>query len=471
MNREAFIISVLISLLFLSCGDYKAAAQSGPHLPPLPCVIYNQAPTIFVGQVLSLKADNTKEADSMLVEMLVREAFAGSSQGTRVILSESAYSADYRGFAVGKSFLVYASKADPGAPIIVRPETKSIDKARAELLFLRGLEQEPPGGRIFGQASLVIKSSLYKDSTEPLEFARLIIRSDAEKRSFEVTSDEYGNYQVGGLSPGRYWVDVKGPDGATLATAAVQDALVNRGCAEANIDVRPMDNVKGKIVDPNGNAVGRVPLELVPFDYSKPSYDNYRHYEMATSNDDGSFEFINVAPGRYFLAVNFTTVPEFESPYPTSYFPGLLTRSKAQVIEISAGKVIDGLKFVLPPERLVEKKISGRVIFPDGRPSPDTTVYLKEDENQVCCVLKEVKTDSRGNFTLIGFATRKYRLWTFIDHKPFTNTTNFVGASPVFILDAATPAFQIMLKPTTKESLDAIDEIEILERRTPRRKS
>jgi hypothetical protein len=202
----------------------------------------------------------------------------------------------------------------------------------------------------------------------------------------------------------------------------------------------------------------------VPFGFIKPRFDVEEPQESTTSDPDGTFDFDNIPPGKYHLAVNYTFLPEVESPYPTSFYPGTPDRAKAQVIEIAAGKKVDGIKFVLGPERLVERKITGRITYADGRPVANTKVYLKEDENQSCCVLKEATTDAAGNFVLTGFATHKYRIWTFVDHKPFTDKINFIGASGVFILDAKTAPFQIVLRPTLKDSLDAVDEIEMRER-------
>lgn len=308
------------------------------------------------------------------------------------------------------------------------------------------------------------RSSLYKDSRQRLPSVYLRIRLDAENKSFEVVTDANGNYLIEGLAPGRYRVSVKLPDGTNLVSEERQVTLVNNGCSEENVDVRYVNKISGKVVDTGGNPIGKVPLELIPFDYIKPRYDVYHHEESTGSNDDGSFTFSNVQPGKYLLAVNYTILPEYESPFPTRFYPGTLERTKAKTVEIEAGKDIDSLRFVLGPERLVEKMITGRVVFPDGSPAPNIQVYLKEDQNQECCVLKDAKTDPQGNFTLVGFVSRKYRIWTFIDRKPFSGSPNLIGASSVFTLDKATPAFQIALRPTTKGSLDAIDEIEMRER-------
>src|SRR5215813_14224095 len=112
MKKRVFSFSLLIGLLFLLGSNRETDAQTGLRLPPLPCVTYNQAPSIFVGQVLSLRADDSKEDDRLLVEILVRESFKGAVEGSKVVISETAPRADYMGLAAGKLFLVYAYNPD-----------------------------------------------------------------------------------------------------------------------------------------------------------------------------------------------------------------------------------------------------------------------------------------------------------------------------------------------------------------------
>ena len=449
---------------FLSLGAVGVVrAQSADWWTRLPCEYIPQSDAIFVGEVTAVTPDEKKnDVDWVTVEFVVREAIAGAVKDSKMVSRSSAYSADYIGVAAGKWFLVYLSKED--GKLILKGETKAINKAAADMDFLRGWDQKDPGARMFGRISLIAKSSLDKNSKQPLPAVNIEIR-DEQKKAIQTTTDADGNYEVNGLSPGIYTVEVVFPaEGGHLIADGPSNRVYSKGCTQTDVDVHFKNELHGKIVDPVGKPVGKVPLELIPITYTKPRFDVEEPQELTRSNDDGTFVFYNAPPGKYNLAVNYTNLPEFESPYPASFLPGTPDRAKAQVIEIVTGKTIEGIKYVLGPETLKEKKVSGRVVYPDGHPAANAKVYLKEDENQSCCVLKEATTDAQGNFLLTGFGTHRYRIWTFVDHKPFTDKINFIGASAVFTLGGTIAPFQIVLKPTLKETLDAIDEIEMRER-------
>jgi len=466
MTRIVSSIGVSLIVAFAFVG----AAQSEYYPPPLPCSILREAPNVYVGQVLSMKVDDSKKEDQefLQVEFLVRESFVGEPKDGKVVLRNSSYFADSIDIAVGRSFLVYAYYKQTGDSFAgVAPFTKSVEKAGAEMAFFRGLKDNPRGAWIFGSVNQVVKSSLYKNSRQPIPFAHLVVKADSDKKTYDVTTDADGNYMLENVPAGYYRVQPVLAGDSNLVSDGGQGTLVNNACDQADVDLHSKNSISGVVVDTRDKPVAKVPVELVPVDYIKPKFNNYRHsQETAGTNDDGSFTISNMPPGKYYLAVNYTILPEFDSPYPASFYPGTPFREKAQVIEIAPGKDIEGIKFILGPERLTQKKITGHVVFADGRPASDAEIYLKEDENEECCVLADssVRTDAQGSFSLAGFMTRKYRVWTFVDHKPFTNKINFIGASPVFVLDNRTGSFQIVLRPTTKDSLDAIDEIEMRER-------
>ena len=461
------LIGVFFGVLVAFATSVNVWAQADDEWRPVPCELLGQSDTIFVGLIVGIKEDKKppNEDQYVLIKFRVSEVFKGIKLAKTVSVRASIYSADYLETSAGKTFLVYASNADDLGILGLNTATKPLSEADRELDFLRGLNTSDPGARIFGKVSFIAKSVLKKDYEQPFTSAIVQIQpSEGEKKLRETRTDLEGRYEIEGLSPGQYRIGVVLPEGSNLYTDDNYLQVNDKGCSKANLEVKTANKVSGKVLDMDGKPVAKVPLELIPDDYEKPAFDVYNGAEVTSSNEDGSFTFSNVPPGKYNLAINYTILPEKESPYPTSYYPGTPVRGKAQIIEIGTGKEIDGIQFVLGPERLIEKKIMGRIVFPDGRPSPDTKVYLKEDENQICCVLKEATTDAKGNFVLVGFATHKYRIWTFVDHKPFTDRVNFIGVSSVFTLNGGTGPFQIVLKPTAKESLDAIDEIEMRER-------
>jgi hypothetical protein len=76
--------------------------------------------------------------------------------------------------------------------------------------------------------------------------------------------------------------------------------------------------LRGRLVDPDGNAVQRVGIEAVPADPSGRTYSSSRPDPAATSAKDGTFEIRGLDAGRVVLDV---TDPEWMFPEPVSAMP------------------------------------------------------------------------------------------------------------------------------------------------------
>ena len=170
-------------------------------------------------------------------------------------------------------------------------------------------------------------------------------------------------------------------------------------------------------------------------------------------------------PARTICRSTTFVYPTKEKPFQNSFLPSGTTRAKAQVIDVRLGQNIEGLKLQFKPEILKEKVVTGRIVYQDGRPAVGIDVYIKDNESRVCCALDNVKTNAKGEFSITGFGGRKYRVWTEIYHKPFTNKTNYLGLSSVFVLNGPTDLPRIVLMPTLKDPDDVFDEIEKREHR------
>jgi len=469
-KMRKFCLQIFLVAVFLLGVGYGSVSAQQEDWRPQPCEALARADSIFTGVVVGLPVErNIKEDEFVLIEFRVGESFLGAKSGDKVAIRATAGFADYLGIAIGRSFLVYTAAANDSLLMSLDYLTKPLTSAGRDMDFLRGYDLRDPSSRVFGKVKYLEKSSLEKEHKKPLTSAVVSIRSANEGREpVETRTDLDGYYEFIGLPAGDYRVGVKVPDEIRQYTHEHFFRVSGRGCWKEDLDISAVNKVSGKVVDANGDPV-KTQLELIPADYFKPEFDVDGPEETSGSNDDGSFSFVNVPPGKYILAVNYTTLPEKESPFPANFFPGTAERGKAHVIEIKPGDEISGLEFVLGSDRLKERKIIGKVIFPDGRPAPDLKVYLKEDENQVCCVLKEAITDANGNFVLAGFISRKYRIWVYDQHKPFTQENDLFGASKVFTLDTDTGEFLIVLMPTNKSSLDAIDALEIHERTTSKK--
>jgi hypothetical protein len=59
--------------------------------------------------------------------------------------------------------------------------------------------------------------------------------------------------------------------------------------------------------------------------------------------------------------VNYLTAPDKDNPYPATFAPGVLDRSKAQIFEIKPGTKLTEVVIQLP-NRLTSHKVSGSIL-------------------------------------------------------------------------------------------------------------
>lgn len=205
--------------------------------------------------------------------------------------------------------------------------------------------------------------------------------------------------------------------------------------------------VSGKLLKSNGKPLPYTEIELVPTFYDAQVRDK-RFW--ATSNAAGDFSFSDVPSGDYTLSINFDEKPSVTSPYQTFFYPNHADRSEAETIKIAPGGKVTGLKFRVPPP-LVQRKVSGKVVNAKGDPIEGAYVYLRDVLFDQSLILDN-KTDKFGNFTLMGFETRKYQIGALIyeESKPQTfespGKVLAIAYSEIFILSEKNPNFTLVLE-------------------------
>jgi hypothetical protein len=175
----------------------------------------------------------------------------------------------------------------------------------------------------------------------------------------------------------------------------------------------PDGYVTGKLLDATGKPTPLAELTLSSIE----DVPLYKHDFESRTDAQGEFKFA-VPPGKYVLAINLKTPPSKGLPYETTYSPGTTDRALAGVITVQGGQHVDHLTMRLAP-RLHEYRISGKVVWPDGRAVPNANVWLTELERPKKIVGRAVShADDQGNFTLLGFEGRDYFVHSSIYVKP-----------------------------------------------------
>jgi len=185
-----------------------------------------------------------------------------------------------------------------------------------------------------------------------------------------------------------------------------QDIEVGEGrCSGVAFVATLLSRIAGKIVDAEGKPVPDVNVNLVPVDSTNKVISTEVEYQAFTAKD-GRYSFDTLSQGRYLLAVNPKGQPRIaESPYRRTYYPGSPDSSQATVIALAEGQEINLDDLLLPP-RLVEAKIEGIVLWPDGRPAREARVSLEFTEQQWTEQFKQV--DEQGRFLIECYEGFKY---------------------------------------------------------------
>lgn len=210
----------------------------------------------------------------------------------------------------------------------------------------------------------------------------------------------------------------------------------------------------GKLLQSNGRPLAYTEIELVEMKSSDIANDGRI---TAISNTLGKFSFANVPDGNYTLSINFNEKPTETSPFTTFFYPNTENRSEARIFEFDGTSKFLPLAFRLPP-KLLERKVSGKVLWSDSVPVAGAMVVMNDVEFDDVFGGATAISDRFGNFTLKGFSGRKYLVRAVLFKYPesaFIETLSPIlaaGISDIFTLTTKTEKIRILLEedPETK---------------------
>ncbi len=208
------------------------------------------------------------------------------------------------------------------------------------------------------------------------------------------------------------------------------------------------NTIKGKLLQSNGQPLPHTEIELVPVNSAVQLNDSHL---LAVSGAAGLFSFQNVPAGSYNLSINFDEKPSPLSPYATVFYPNAINRAEAEVFKIDSNSQLNGLIFRLPP-KLNQRKITGKVLWSDGNPIPDAYIFLRDVEFDKSLIFGAIKSDNKGNFSIVGFEGRKYQVGAVLFEMTGKTVAESNGTvigtanSGAFILNAGTANVKLTVK-------------------------
>ncbi|MCI0488830.1 MAG: carboxypeptidase-like regulatory domain-containing protein [Blastocatellia bacterium] len=250
-----------------------------------------------------------------------------------------------------------------------------------------------------------------------------VVASSSE-RLFEAVTGGNGKYSFSGIPPGKYTVRVTLPP----KLSPIEEETVevhDRGCAEINYNAVTDGRISGRLLDAQARPLKSKSVSLLPIGRGgeplRPLW--------AFTEEDGSFQFKNLPPGRYLLGVNIAEAPDEKLPYKKTFYPSTPVQSKAEVFLLGEGQHLTGIDFRLPSP-LIARTIQGQVVWPDGRPAVKAEVRL-EDLESGRSAHWPAKTGTDGRFTFSGFEGVTYKMVATIPADPNWNPDS---GNPVALL-------------------------------------
>jgi len=194
--------------------------------------------------------------------------------------------------------------------------------------------------------------------------------SDADGR-FALQRVEPGQYQLRSQHTG--FVDARyAADSARSAAAFALDR--GRKLTGIVIKMTPQGVVAGRILDEDGDPLPYAQVRLSRFQYIQGRKQLLPTGGSATSNDLGEYRIFDVAPGKYYLSVDYRprivvrigAGPPDDEEYVTTYYPGAADPASAAPIEVGPGGQVQNVN--VRPLRMRTFRVKGKVT---GLPASD----------------------------------------------------------------------------------------------------
>lgn len=374
--------------LALALGAGEAARACSCAGTPTPRASFERAAAVFVGVVTKAEPDE-KEDGEQVVRVRVEEAFKGAATGEEIVLRQPGHNCAPK-YKAGERALLY---------VHLHAETKTwevygcdrsgaLEQTPDDLLYLRAL----PGSATRSRLSGVLHH--YEDGPDQSfslvrNVAGARVKIFGEKKTYEVVTDSNGVYELYDLPPGVYAIRPELPYGLKVrfpmpfgeraeseVDGAVAVQLGEGGMAGSDFILGSDNVISGRVLDPQGNPMRDVCLELLSAEKAAPEGVPGRIFDC--TDEGGRYSLEDVPPGRYLIAANDKDRPTGREPFPRTFYPGVLDRARAGVVAVGATQErAEGYDISLP-KLLPTVEVSGRLLYRDGRPVVGERVSFRQ---------------------------------------------------------------------------------------------
>ncbi|MCP9496011.1 MAG: carboxypeptidase-like regulatory domain-containing protein [Pyrinomonadaceae bacterium MAG19_C2-C3] len=438
----AFIFFVSLSLMSLA-GDAQACSCTEYGEPP--CAAYWRADAVFVGRVYDITPLETgeKELPMQLLHFTVEQSFRGVDVTNIKVATLHGTSCDTE-IKRGQRWFVYGYRNETTGRFHIQPCTRTTrlddaDDGSEDFAYARGAAR--------GATTQSLSGKILKGDYEPLKAIKVTV--EGEGKMYEATTNDEGGFTVNLERAGAYTVRAVVPFSAMVVSyregfreqATEEQTVVEynvsieagrcdyREIHAHEIDLKATAEISGRVFGADGLPTPDVRVYLVSAEElgGKPEKQGVPHktFGYGSSTDmEGRYTFGALREGHYALVVNPDGMPEVNSPYPRTYYPGVQDVASAVIVNLEQGQQLSKQDIQLPP-KLIERKVTGVMVWADGKPvtrlapdsSPDVLPFLSiYDPHRLWYSLnprradgtRTVEVDKRGRFSFIGFEGYTY---------------------------------------------------------------
>jgi hypothetical protein len=240
---------------------------------------------------------------------------------------------------------------------------------------------------------------------EPLAGVSVLLES--EHRTLRGVTDRYGTFEFSEPEPGNYTARLELPDRYYTNDPPLVRLPDRRACADLAMSVHHNGRVIGRVVDPRGDPISGLTLELT----ASTGLDRAAGPERLRmlTRDDGSYAFSRVPPGRFVIGVNTRPDPHALNVDPRVLHPGVRRLQSATVFTVEPGARLTLDDFVMPAS-VPYVRVSGVVLDADGYFAAGARVYLAGPNVGDALLTEPAITGASGRFVIAALAGREYRL-------------------------------------------------------------